>query len=386
MLETSNGGSYEVWLAVANGPRIELLDEVDYFTYVKSLARPGTFYVSTPDIYPDHFWAPDRVLQFWRRGRQQPRSRLDFFGLLRRWIYATDAQGRKRVLLYGLDQNTLLDRRIVTYYAGHHFAQADAEADDVMKLLVRHNLGDLTDVAGTWTPYSSADRDLSDAGFEVQVDLSAGPVISKAFAWRQVGLVLRDLATMSRAKGTEVFYWVRVAGVDRNGAVTLRFETSTHYPGLDRTRDGTRPLLFGEDYGNVANASLEYNYLDEANHIYAGGQNQGMDRTIEQAADELAERVSPWARIERFRDARNIPDDQVQDAADETLAESRPVIRFEGDILDTPMTPYGNWNLGDLITVAHRNIHFDAVIRTVKVQVRGGQELIASRLKEEIAT
>lgn len=376
-MELSRGGGYEIRLTEGTGRELAQLEKFEQLSYVKSLDMVGTFALTIPDgIYPDSYWQPDRLIQFWRRGHGQRRHEIDFLGFLRRWRYQSDPDGHRRLVLTGVDQNCLVDRRIVAYASGTSQAQISSKAiDDAMKKLARENLGALA---------TDADRDLSDAGLIVHYDVGAGATVTKEHAWRNVGQIVRDLAALSREQTPEILYWIRVAGIQPDGSIVLQFETGTDYLRRDFGQDSARPLRFGDAVGNVSTAALEYDYTEEVNHAYAGGMGEGSERKIAEASDMTAQRVSPWSRIEAFVDARNAADAHVDDLADQRLAAGRPVRRFEADIIDTPAAPYGYWNLGDRVVVAHRGVEFDALIRNVRVTGANGQENIATRITEII--
>lgn len=374
MIELAHGGTYDVQLTTDTGHLIADLDQALQFAYVKSLDLPGTWSLTLPETYPDRYWAKDRTIRFWRRGPSQASASLDFFGLLRRWRYVTDSRGRQLVILSGYDQTSLLDRRIIAYPADTAKAKVEStEIDNAIKAIVRNNFGTLA---------TDTNRALDANQFTVQPDRGAGETISKAFAWRPAGQVIRDLAALSREQGPEILYWIRVDNINPDGSARFRFETATNYLGRDRGRSSPRPMIFGQDLGNMANTVLDYDYTEEVNHIYAGGQGEGEERYIIEVEDDIAQRESQWARVERFVDGRNSPDTQLGIEAWLALANGAAVLRFGGDILDTPLTPYGDWNLGDLVTVIHRGIEFDTIVRAVKVQMSGGREDIAAKVQE----
>lgn len=382
MIELTNGAIYDIWLTTDTGKQIASLDEVTSLTYVKGLDLCGTFSLTQPDIYPDEFWAPDRLVQVWRRGPSQNRPTLDFLGFLRRWAYRVDAKGNHTAILAGFDQNCLLDRRIDAYFAGHMGAQfTNLALDDGMKHVVDANLGDKYDL----TEGNYPDRDLTDAGLVVQVDLGQGATVDKGYAWRPVGRILRDLAAQSQIDTPEILYWIRVESIDPDGRVRLRFETGANFLGQDRSSSSPDPMIFGVELGNMTNTILEYDYFEAVNFVFVGGPGEGADRNIVTARDISAEFSSIWGRSEKFIDARNTDPAVLAGVANQALAQGAGRIRFEGEILDTPQAPYGaGWNLGDLITISHRGIEFNSVVRTIQVRVRAGEETIITKVKADI--
>jgi hypothetical protein len=145
--------------------------------------------------------------------------------------------------------------------------------------------------------------------------------------------------------------------------------------------------LFGRKYGNLEKPVLTYDYTEEMNYIYAGGQGEKSGRKIKTSSDSDRIGKSPWNRREGFKDARSTGDTDaaVQDAADDMLAASKPRVTFAADILDTKQARFGvDWFWGDKVTCEYVGLDFDGVIKVLHVNVDDkGKEKIKARVEVE---
>jgi len=290
---------------------------------------------------------------------------------VRRW-QLQERGGNTRLTLAGLDQNGLLARRIVAYYAGTAPTSKTGPADDLLKEVVRENYGALT---------TDPERDWTAAGFSVQGDQGRGPTVDKAFAWRPAADVLDDLVEAAASNGSAVYY-----AVVPTGPGLLQFRTWLQQPGRDRTAGGPDPLLVGPALGNMDTATLEMDYSAAANFVYAGGQDQGVDRDIVEVWDPNAVASGPFARQERFADARQSATLlQVEDLGRTVLLQSEARQRFVGDLLDVANCRFGvDWRLGDRVSASFAGQQFDCLIRTVDIRVDARGEQITARLEREV--
>lgn len=371
--------TYELWYTDDAGNHIELLDNVISFDYVLVVGDIGVGSFRLPYdsnrvyVHPH----PDRRVHIWRHtpGGGQ---RLECVCFVRRWEFATDDAGTTTLTLTSVDQHDLLRRRIVAYYSASAQALMTDNAGDIMKEVVRDNLGvdSVTDYDGA----AVSGRDMSSLGLTVAGNLGDGPSITAEFAWKSVLATLQDLQAASRAEGTEVYFLLYA-----NTPVAFVFETRTGQPGRDRSwATGYDPLVFGMDYGNVRNPTLVYDYLDEINFVYAGGEGQDGNRNIQEVSDTGRINASIWNRSEAFAPASGSNDNNaIVTAGNAALSSGAPRTTFTADLLDTEQTPYGGrsgWGVGDKVTVSHLGRQLDVIIHSVAVAVsESGEEAIAGR-------
>ena len=144
-------------------------------------------------------------------------------------------------------------------------------------------------------------------------------------------------------------------------------------------------MVFDQARGNLQTPSLEYDYTEEVNYVYSGGQGEESDRNIQQVYDSTRYGVSQWNRCEAFTDARNEEeDDGVREAGRAALEEGRPRQRFSGVPIDTAATRFGkDWNWGDKVRARYRDEEFDAIIWAVSISRDDSGETIQARLDYE---
>lgn len=283
------------------------------------------------------------------------------------------------VSMAGPDINDLLRRRIVAAYAGSSQASKAGNADNLMKAVVRESI--LDSAAPVPTAGTRVWSNLS-----VAADVSLGPSITKSFPWDKLLTtsnqgVLAQLAMAAREAGTEVFFDI-VPNVVAANSITFQFQTFTGQPG----QDVSSRVTFDQQSGNMDDPSLEYDYSEEENYIYAAGQGEGRNRNVQQVYDSARYNQSIWGRIEGFADARNQSSDNgVREAGRAKLNEGRPRIRFAAKPVDTAGTRFGvDWDFGFRVGARYLNRQFESIIRAVTIAVdENGQESVQTRLDFE---
>ncbi len=188
------------------------------------------------------------------------------------------------------------------------------------------------------------------------------------------------LANAAREAGTEVFFSIE-PNVVTGSSISFQFRTTINQPG----QDVTSRVVFDQRRGNMREPSLEYDYSEEENYIYAAGQGEETARNIQQVYDTERYSASIWNRCEGFADARNqTADNGVREAGRAQLEEGRPRIRASATPVDTAGTRFGiDWDFGDKVRWRYKNIEFDTIIRAVTISVENKREQIQARLDFE---
>ncbi len=376
---------YEIWICDAAGRRVQDLpidgSHAIEFEYIKVVNGIGKFTLTVPTRLRAYDLRTDNQIQFWRGLTSV--LRLDFLGFLRYYKFQRDKDGRQQTVIKGHDPNGLLARRINAYADGTDNATAATiEADDAMKDIVNENLhSGATDSARDLSA-------LSEISFKIDADLTAGPVLDSTFAWRRVTDILEEFNELSYTAGTEVFYELKVNGVDAvTGKVTYQFRTYTGQPGIDRSisSDVRRKRIISRKNGNLINDFYEVDARKERNYIYAVGPHEGENRDVEELSDTTRINASIFNRIEGFVDASNVDQDnetaEIQDVGNAELARKRPRIRAGGRVLSTDFFFYGHhWNHGDKVTIDVFDKQFDGIIRVTELKVRDGLEEVTGRV------
>lgn len=375
---------YECWLtdddgrAIADSSGRSYLKEFLYLSATQAVNQIGSFTMKLPSTFDKSLLAVDRMVQVWRKptGGRLGLWRVHF---IRRWRFKSEGS-RRVVEIEGPDQNDLLRRRIVAAYAGSSQAKKTAtEADDMMKEFVTEALSNAA------SPVPTAGSRVW-SNLSVQADLGLGPQVTRSAPWEYLltksgAGVLAQIAQAARELGTEVFFDV-VPDVVSGSSITFQFQTAINQPGMDVTDR----VVFDEQWGNMADPTLEYDYIDEINYVYAAGQGEQSNRNVQQVYDSTRYNASQWNRCEGFQDARNQDSNNGVIAAGYSLLESgRPKIRFSATPLDTAGTRFGiDWNHGDKVKARYEGVEFDSIIRATTITVdENGKDNISARLEYE---
>lgn len=315
----------------------------------------------------------DARLEPWRQvGANPPYLDGETVFFLRRWRRTVDSRGKESIHLYCQDANYLLSGRNVAYASGSAQAsKATTAADDVMKAIVRENLGALaTDT------YRSAAATM----FTVQADLTLAPTTSKDFSRRQVIDVLQEIASDSLQQGTNLSFDVVYAG-----PTTLEFRTYTGQRGINHGKTSGNQVLISRDRKNMEEPELTEDHVDEFNYIYAGGQGNGADRTICTAGNTAAIYASWFGRREKFIDARNTATTAaVQAEANAALQSNRAKRTLTGKIIDTNGCMDGvHYRWGDIVCAEAWGQGFDAHLDVMHVTIEGGKETRENQIRGE---
>lgn len=313
----------------------------------------------------------DHIVQFWRQvaGAEEL---LMVSGFCRSWGWYEDRNGNDRFFVRGVDQNDLLDRRIVAYYAEEDESDKTDLADDMIKAILRENMGALAplDEAGRPRAY--------DANyFTIMADTSEAPNVTRSFAWRNVLNTIQEIAQSSRDLGTPLYFDVVPTAVP----AVFSVHTYINQLGVDRSMSSAVPIIFSQEFQNLANPRWEEDWFDEHNYVYGGGQGEEDNRMIDPEDDVWRMHKSNFNRKECFQDAREESTQQgIANKAYERMQRDRPVVRFQADLLDSQRTRFGaDWFYGDTVTAKYHDRSFSGMVDgyTISVDETGKEEFIA---------
>jgi hypothetical protein len=364
---TAIGSEFAIFLYRDDGTRIAQIVDVERFEYTKVVNGLGHFEIVLPHTFDPTLIARHRRVNIWRKPAGGHMA-IDFAGLIKR-IHRQDVNGVVVRMIGGSSLNGLLQQRIVAYPAGQSQSEKTDQIDDMMKAIVRENLGSLA---------TDGLRQLSSTFFAVSSDVGLGPTATKGFSNKNMLAVLLDLSNVARQKGTEIYFDIVPVTETQ-----MEFRTYLNQPGQDRTSTGSSPLEFSVERGNLLAPEYDEDFGEESNSVYAGGQGEGERRVLlsESSSEAL---LDAFARSEAFHDGRNEPDPvALRDAAKAELIERRPVRRFVSQIQQNIGSLYGlDWQLGDRVTATFDGLQFESLIRSVTVRVDGnGAEGVNSFLE-----
>jgi hypothetical protein len=367
--------SYEIWLTDDFGVRLAQITTFSSLAATRTVNAIGWLDLVLPPSFDTSLIKPDRMIQVWRAPRGGVLSLWRVYFIRRKRWQTTG--GDETLIVSGPDSNDLLRRRIVAAYSGSAQAKKIDVADDMIKEYVTESLLDNaepTPDAGTrvW------------ADLSIAADLGDGPTLTKSANFGRLlqpsgGGLLADLSKASFEAG-EVFFDVVPNSVS-SSSIDFQFRTYTGQPGMDVSDR----VVFDQQRGNLADPFLEYDYSEEVNYVYAGGQGDEDARNIQQVYDADRYNVSQWNRCEAFADARQqTTDDGVREVGRARLMEGRPKRRAGGTPLDSEGTRFGiDWDVGYKVREVYRDEEFDAIVRSVVLTVTPGGEAINARLEYE---
>lgn len=281
-----------------------------------------------------------------------------------------DRQGAYLHELWFYDSLAFLEARHILYAAGTAQAEMTDQADDMLKAIVKDNLG--SDAV--------ADRDLS-AYITIDADLSRGASITKGFAWQPVLETLREICQQNEQAGGD---WLTFDLV-RTAPTTDAFRTYVGHRGADRTGE---PAISWER-GNLREPSIAFVNYASPNHITGAGRGEETARVI---ASAYLANLTPRTRWEGLIDARNVGTDAnttaelttlVTAEANAELHRVKPRIYFTGSIAETEDYRWGiNVNYGDLVNAEFDGYSFQARINAVMIEIdSAGGETLTVRLE-----
>jgi len=275
-----------------------------------------------------------------------------------------DEAGHKTFIVTGFDTMHLLKRRYNLWAATNAKAIAAAvDADNLLKDIFDNNLGA---TAGTG-------RDLSSL-ITTQIDLSAGPHITKDYPWANVLTTMQEIAQASTTAGTYLAFDIIATGS------SFEFRTYTGQRGLDRRLTTNYALIIGPEFGNMTAAEVDDDHSDEITYVEVGGSDSG---TLA-ATDAARVGQSPFGRIEYFETSSESTIAGLSDAADAALRAGRPRTSFSGVLNQTEGTRYGlHYAFGDYLTAQYEGITYDCRLDAVKVSIQGGAESVECILRVE---
>lgn len=383
------GSYYELTLADTAGNNVSRLNQFASLQYVLRENAVGALSLVTPDTSLFNSISEDWRIRVWRAidgGAMYQEGSGDDGAL---WLVTqkqitTGPDGLTLMSLTCADAKDILARRTVDWYAGTSYTSKSAPADNMMKAIVRENLG----ASGPYSGANATGRDLVTPGYlSVQADTSAISSRSKAFAWRNVLTVLQEIAASASDTSELAFFDI----VELPSGV-LEFRTYAGQRGTNRTyylTDATvnpNALILSPDNGSLTEPSISYEWAAEYNAVRAAGEGEGSARLINIALDQSRINRSPFGRRERFIDSRNNGSSTVAlfyEAVSELL-NNRAKVRLSGKVTEALNLRYGiHYKHGDMLTAEAFGIRFSARVTSVTVTVNNAGETIEAALSGE---
>ena len=362
VLQNSNATT----LAVLGGPGTGAAGVLS-LAYARGVNTVGAMTLTLPPTVPLSYLQRDGHLLVSRAiPGVPPALDMDAVWLMTGITRQLSEQGEQTTIVRAVDSVDLLRRRIVAYAAGSAYAVKSGAADDIIKAIVRENLG---------SSATDAARVLPSSLFGVAGNLGAAASISKAFSRRNVLDVCKELADASTQAGTYLAF-----DVVWNGTA-LEFRTYTNWRGVDhRFPTGVNPVILSAETGSLTRASYAIDYGDEATAAYVGGAGEEDARVVGSSVDTARATLSPFARCEAWGQNTDSSDQSaLNDDADALLRSRRPRITFDATVnADAPGALYGrDYGFGDVVTAQAFGVSVDCRIDAVSVDVTADHETIS---------
>lgn len=371
-------GTYQLWLYNSKGTQLALIDRYFELSYTRSVNDAGSLRLALPMVYPLAWFQRDTRIEVWRKfpgGRFYLDAESIWF-VRRRHPYISNRQSFLEI--NAVSASELLSRRYVPFDADSDYSNKTLAYDDMLKVIVREQAGDLV-----------ADSARQIPGLQVQGNLTQTHSYTKAFAEQPV---LQTLQEICQACATDevnplpLFFDIVPAAP---GA--MEFRTYTGQRGTDHTYStGMRPVEFSTRRGNLNNPSLDDDWTEETTAAYAGGQTTSDEsgatsQPIGSYVDVARASESPYNRREGWSSAPQYTTvTALNYEAAGTVRKGRARRIFTGTILNTNDCEYGkHWRWGDRVTVFEFGQKIDCRVDTITVTLSSGKEDITANLRSD---
>jgi hypothetical protein len=349
--------------------------------YVLSCGNVGAMTVTLPPEYNPLLLKDGRIhiMRSVNGGPAQREGGSCF--LIRRWDYADDY-----TTITAVHANDLMRRRHILYEPTLGYGGLSGPCDNVIKEFFRTNAGSLVGVlTRTYSTVTATNNvvqtDLS-ALVSVQADVSAAPsVFSTNADWLNMLEAIQETVDYSTNAGT----WL-AAEIIAPTETTLEFQTFTQQRSADRRFSTGNGLLFTSKRGNLENAILTVNAIEEVTFVQAlGALRLGFltDRYTGYAIDATRMAESPFGRTEAIVDSGDAPNDAtLTNDSQSAVTAGRPVIHAVADLVETDQCVRGvDFDYGDYLTVEIQGIQYDMRLNIMEVTVSASGDRTVARFE-----
>lgn len=349
--------------------------------YVLSCGQVGAMTVTLPPEYNPLLLKDGRIhiMRSVNGGSAQREGGSCF--LIRRWDFADDY-----TTITAVHVNDLMRRRHILYEPTLGYASLTGACDDVIKEFWRTNAGALVGVLTRAYSTVTATNDVVQtdlsAYVSVQADVSAAPAIFSTYRpWGNVLETILEVADYSLNPGYTTGVWI-AAEIVAPTETTLEFQTFAQQRGADRRFSSGSGLLFTSKRGNLENAILTVDAIEEITFAQALGATivlQDRNMGIFHATARSAE--SPLGRIEAIVDSSDAPNDATLTNDAQSMVQSGlPVIGAVGDLVETDQCVRGvHFDYGDFVTVEVQGVQYDMRLNIMEVSITASGERTTAR-------
>jgi len=360
-------GKYEVWLLNHNGNKLQLLETYEVLEYIVAATGNGSHLWGSfrlegvAEVLPVSDFQLDRIVSIRRQAPGLEELSVAFEGFHRRDEYWFDENDKEHYRSAGPELKAILARRIVRPNEGQAFLIYDGPFTDIMRYMVRTQLGNLTE---------DLERKIDSLVVEAYTEEGVSlPYVARDDYLHRELETLADLGAMFNVK-----------------RVDDQFNFQVFYPrqGRDRHLGNTNdndPVVFSLSNGNMGAPRVVIDRLGEVNVVYVAGDGPGALRPFAERTNLWeAEDDSPLNRMEGFLDASaQATQGALNASGDAYLTEHRRKVTFSCIAIPTIKCIYGqHWNVGDLVTGIYRDVEYTLSVDAVQItlNVARGETII----------
>jgi len=351
--------NYQVVLKDQSGNKVAIFDDWWHLSMYKRINTPSSahFRINGLDSRVSLFEI-DGQIEVWRRVNGYTDWYLEYEGLIRKFARTTDEEGERVFGISTLGYIDLVDRRIISYKAGHAKSGKDTAAETAMKEFVEENCGASATVANGRILEGEI------TGLSIQADGAFGDNWTGKRAYKNLLGVLQEIATSNELD-------FNVIGI---GNALYEFRTYENQRGDNRSRvnlgtrglnpSGNSPVVFSLVAGNMKVPNYEEDRISEKNTALIMGQGTEDEREVVVEKDQDAIDVSPINQRETTRDARQQTEtDELESIGINAIDERGAVENFSFGTIQAKSTIYGvHYFAGDIVTA-----DYDTITRHKKI-------------------
>lgn len=324
----------------------------------------GALTLTLPDTFPQDWFTTDTIIEVYRTIDDVTTLEGETIWFVRDTSIVLTPAGEWFFQIVAFDAKHLLKRRIVDGHAGSPLSAQTGPADNTMRQIVREQLG------------ASAPSDVVGPRQIIGVEPNAAlyQSISKAFAWRNVLEVLKDIASEMALTEHCAFHVVK----DNAAFNGLEFRIRRGAWGVNHGQASATPIVFTPENGGLFDVSILFDTRDEVNVVRIGGQGEGALRVLAFGYSLFSAQRSAWNRIEAFVDARNTStsSELISDGF-AYFSQRLARYKFTGKVQQTAELKYGvHYKWGDIVVASARGFTFDVHLKTVHVTANANGETI----------
>lgn len=291
--------------------------------------------------------------------------------LVRKWERAIK-DNQVRTSLWGVTPNYLIDGREVLYASTSPQAKKVGKTPNtILTEIIQENLGNL----------AVSNRDLS-TYLDIVTPTPSGIAINKSCAWSEVGKTLKEVCDLAAENGEKLFFDISYNLATKK----FVFNTYLNQRGVDHSINGSSPVIFSAERGNLDDIVERVDYSNEITAGIALGNGDELTRKTNEQVDSARIAASIFGRRERTKNVSNSGADtptELENEAKSILREGLPIKTFTAKLLQIGVRFDEHYGFGDRITMVNMDgVPIDCFLDGYSVTVSQGREDISTSTKE----